>query len=106
MPHIFNIYNKEISLLKKLNVYTLKYLKLWENFEKGRVSKELIMKCIKSGGTIFAYPVFKLKNNNEDNPKELKPTNFDDVSGKVTVEFENNEYEVDISKIKKVNLPE
>lgn len=87
-----------------MNVYTLKYLKLWENFEEGKVNTELILKCIKSGGTIFAYPVSNLKDNNEENPKELKPTDFDEKTGKVTVEFDNEEYEVDLSKVKKVNL--
>jgi hypothetical protein len=44
-----------------MNVYTLKYLKLWENFEEGRVSEELILNCIKKGATIYAYPVSNLK---------------------------------------------
>ena len=87
-----------------MNVYTLKYLKLWENFEEGKVNKELILKCIKNGVTIFAYPVSNLIDNDEDNPKELKPTDFDEKTGKVTVEFDNKEYEVDLSKVKKVNL--
>jgi hypothetical protein len=87
-----------------MNVYTLKYLKLWENFEEGKVNTELILKCIKNGGTIFAYPVSNLIDNDEDNPKELKPTDFDEKTGKVTVEFDNKEYEVDLSKVKKVNL--
>jgi hypothetical protein len=83
----------------------LKYLKFWESFDEGRVSKELILKCIKSGGTIYAYPVPNLKENNQENPQELRPTDFDDKTGKITVEFDNEEYEVDLSKVKKVNLP-
>ncbi len=84
----------------------MKYLKLWENFEEGRVSEELIMKCINQNGSIIAYPVENLKDNDKKNPKELKPTNFDEKTGKVTVIFDNKEYEVDLSNVKKVNLPE
>jgi hypothetical protein len=87
-----------------MNVYTLKYLKLWENFEEGRVSEELILNCIKKGATIYAYPVSNLKDNKQDDPKELKPIDFDEKSGKVTVIFDNKEYEVDLKNVKKVNL--
>jgi hypothetical protein len=88
-----------------MRVYTLKYLKLWENFEENSVTQELIVKCIKEGGTIFAYPVPNLKDNNDGNPKGLKPIDFDVESRKITVVSDNEEYEVDLSKVKKVNIP-
>ena len=87
-----------------------KYLKVFEDFEEGNVTTDQLKDCIKKGGTIKADRVSELNlEDKTDEEKEmilsnLKPVSYDDKTGKVTIEWENNYYEVDSKEIKSLDF--
>jgi len=84
----------------------MKYLKLFEDFKKNNeegtlITQEDIIKCIKSGGSIYATIVHDFPDND---PKiALKPVDVD-KDGLVTIEFDNKEYTVDLNDIEKIEF--
>lgn len=75
------------------------YLKLFEEFKVKNIKEEDIIDCIKKGGTI-EVEIVKNKKGKPDEP--LRPVSIDgDI---VTVEIDNQMYEVELDDIKKINL--
>jgi hypothetical protein len=84
----------------------MRYLKVYEDFKKNNEEGSLItiddvVKCIKSGGVIYATTVKEFADN--DPKAALKPVNVDD-DGEVTVEFEGKEYEVNLKNIESIEF--
>jgi hypothetical protein len=84
----------------------MRYIKVFEDFKKNNQQGTLItiddvIKCIKSGGVLYATII---KDFAENDPKlPLKPVNVDD-DGEVTVEFEGREYEVNLRNIESIDF--
>ncbi len=79
----------------------MKYLKLFEDFKVKNITQEDIIACIKKSGSIYATIV---KNFPENDPKDpLKPLSIDE-DGLVTVDYDGNEYEVDLNDIERVEI--
>lgn len=75
----------------------MKYLKLFEDFQ---TSEDDIVKCITQGGTIEVERIQGLT----VKPKgPVKPLSYDDF--KVTVDIDNENYEVELDDIKRIILP-
>jgi hypothetical protein len=84
----------------------MRYLKVYEDFKKNNEEGSLItiddvVKCIKSGGVIYATTVKEFADN--DPKAALKPVNVDD-DGEVTVEFDGKEYEVNLKNIESIDF--
>lgn len=84
----------------------MKYLKVYEDFKKNNqegslITIEDILKCIKSGGVIYATTVKEFPNN--DPKVALRPVNIDEDC-EVTVEFEGKEYEVNLRNIESIEF--
>ena len=84
----------------------MRYLKVYEDFKKNNeegslITIEDIIKCIKSGGVIYATTVKEFADN--DPKAALRPVNVDD-DGEVTVEFEGKEYEVNLRNIESIEF--
>jgi hypothetical protein len=77
----------------------MKYIKLFEDFKVKNITIEDVMTCISSGGVLYATIVRNLTNNDPSEP--LCPLSVDE-DGLVTVEFEGNDYEVELKNIDKV----
>ena len=85
----------------------MRYIKVFEDFKKKNnqegslITIEVVVKCIKSGGVIYATII---KDFAENDPKAaLKPVNVDN-DGEVTVEFEGREYEVNLKIIESIDF--
>jgi hypothetical protein len=84
----------------------MRYLKVYEDFKKNNeegslITIEDILKCIKSGGVIYATTVKEFADN--DPKAALRPVNIDE-DGEVTVEFEGKEYEVNLRNIESIEF--
>jgi hypothetical protein len=84
----------------------MRYLKVYVDFKKNNEEGSLItiddvVKCIKSGGVIYATTVKEFADN--DPKAALKPVHVDD-DGEVTVEFDGKEYEVDLKNIESIDF--
>ena len=84
----------------------MRYLKVYEDFKKNNeegslITIEDIIKCIKSGGVIYATTVKEFADNDPKSP--LRPVNIDE-DGEVTVEFEGKEYEVNLRNIESIEF--
>jgi hypothetical protein len=84
----------------------MRYLKVYEDFKKNNLEGSLItiedvLKCIKSGGVIYATIVKEFADNDPKAP--LRPVNIDE-DGEVTVEFEGKEYEVNLRNIESIEF--
>ena len=84
----------------------MRYLKVYEDFKKNNeegslITIEDILKCIKSGGVVYATIVKDFADN--DPKAALRPVNVDD-DGEVTVEFEGKEYEVNLRNIESIEF--
>jgi len=85
----------------------MRYLKVYEDFKKNNnlegslITIEDILKCIKSGGVIYATTIKEFPDNDPKAP--LRPVNIDD-DGEVTVEFEGKEYEVNLRNIESIEF--
>lgn len=82
----------------------MRHLKLFEDFKKNNQEGTLlkiedIIECIKRKGVVYATIVKELPNN--DPKKPLRPVDVDE-DGLVTVEWEGNEYQVDLNDIEKI----
>jgi hypothetical protein len=84
----------------------MKWIKLFEDFKTNNEQSDLIteydiIKCIKSGGVIYATIIKDYPNNNPDEP--LNPVSIDE-DGLITVYIEGDEYSVDIKNIEKIEF--
>jgi hypothetical protein len=85
----------------------MKYIKIFEEFKKmnnqegSLITIEDILKCIKSGGVVYATTIKNFPDNDPEKP--LRPVNVDD-DGEVTIEFEGKEYEVNLRNIESVDF--
>lgn len=87
----------------------MKYLKIYEDFKNNNregslITIEDILKCITSGGVIYATIIknFFGINGVENDPKSpLKVVSIDD-DGLITVEFEGRDYEVSIKDVESI----
>ena len=84
----------------------MRYIKVFEDFKKNNqegslITIEDIVKCIKSGGVLYATIIKDFVDN--DPKAALKPVNVDD-DGEVTVEFEGKEYEVNLRNIESIDF--
>jgi hypothetical protein len=77
----------------------MKYLNLFEDFKQKNITLEDIVRCIESGGVIYATTIRNFPNNNPDLP--LNPLSVD-KEGTITVEFEGRNYEVEIRHVDKI----
>ncbi len=84
----------------------MRYIKVFEDFKKNNqegslITIEDVIKCIKSGGILYATII---KDFAENDPKAaLRPVSVDD-DGEVTVEFDNKEYEVNLRNIESIEF--
>jgi len=78
----------------------VKRLLLFEDFKQKNITEDDIIKCIKTGGTIFTNIVQDYPENNPDLP--LDPISVTD--DKVTVNIEGGTYEVKLKDITRVEL--
>lgn len=82
----------------------MKRLKLYEDFLNNNIEGDLIelddiIKCIKSGGKVYAKIIKGLPDNDPESP--LTPISVDD-DGLVTIDFEGKEYEIPLKNITRV----
>lgn len=79
----------------------MNWIKKFETFKKIKnITEEDIIKCIKSGGLIFATTI---KNFPEHDPEEpLTPLSIDE-DGLVTVTIDGQDYEVELDKVEKIS---
>lgn len=84
----------------------MRYIKVFEDFKKNNeegslITIEDILKCIKSGGVVYATIIKEFPDN--DPKAALKPVNVDE-DGEVTVEFDGKEYEVNLRNIESIDF--
>lgn len=77
----------------------MKWIKLFEDFKVNNITQEDIIKCAKSGGVIYPTIVKCLP---ENDPKEPLRVVSVDEDGLITIEFDGNEYEVDLNDVEKI----
>lgn len=82
----------------------MKWLKLFEDFkinniEGDLITQEDIINCIKTGGVIYTGVIKDLPDNNPEIP--IKPISIDE-DGLITIEYDNNEYTVELKHVEKV----
>ena len=82
----------------------MRYIKIYEDFKKNNqdgslITTDDIIKCIKSGGVVYATIIKDFADNDPKSP--LKPVSIDN-DGLVTVEYDGNEYEVSLENIESV----
>lgn len=77
----------------------MKWMKLFEDFKVNNFTIEDIIKCIKDNGVIYATIVKDLPDNDPKEP--LRAVSVDD-DGLITIEFDGNEYQVDIKDVEKI----
>jgi len=74
-------------------------IKLFEDFKVNNFTLEHVIKCIKGNGVIYATIVKDLPDNDPKEP--LRAVSVDD-DGLITVEFDGNEYQVDLNDVEKI----
>lgn len=84
----------------------MKWIKLFENFRKNNedgslITLEDVINCIKNGGVVYATIIKDLPDN--DPEESLRPVSVDN-DGLVTIEYEGNEYEIELSNISKIEF--
>ncbi len=84
----------------------MRYIKLFEDFKKNNeegvlISEDDIIKCIKSGGVIYATIIKDYPGNNPDEP--IIPVSIDE-DGLITVEIDGSEYSVDVKNVEKIEF--
>jgi len=77
----------------------MKWIKLFEDFKVNNISIDDVVKCIENGGYIYATIISNFPGNDPEEP--LKAVSVDE-EGTVTVEFDGNNYEVELNKIDKI----
>lgn len=78
----------------------MKYIKTYEDFKFKNITIDDIIKCIKSGGFVYAAIIKDLIDNDPKEP--LKALNMDN-DGTVTIEYDGREYDVELKNIEKVD---
>ena len=84
----------------------MKRIKLFEDFKKNNLEGNLItiddvLNCAKEGGVIYATIIKDLPNNDPEEPLRVVDV---DEDGLVTIEFDGNEYSVDLEDIEKIEF--
>lgn len=84
----------------------MKWIKLFEDFKSNNEEGNLItlddiINCIKNNGVIYTTIIKNLPDNDPEEP--LKPLSVDD-DGLITIEYNDNEYEVDIKNVKNIEF--
>ena len=84
----------------------MKRIKLFEDFKKNNLEGNLItiddvLSCAKEGGVIYATIIKDLPNNDPEEPLRVVDV---DEDGLVTIEFDGNEYSVDLKDIEKIEF--
>jgi hypothetical protein len=77
----------------------MKWLKLYEDFDKSKYRIEDVIRCIENGGSVYAEIIKDFPNNDPSAP--LRPVSVDE-NGVVTVEYEDDLYEVDLKDVDKI----
>lgn len=82
----------------------MKYLKLFEDFKNNNeegslITIEDIIKCIKDNGCIYSTIVHNFPNNDPKEP--LRPVDIDE-DGLITVDYDGEQYEVDLRDVEKI----
>lgn len=82
----------------------MKYLKLFEDFKNNNeegslITIEDIIKCIRDNGSIYATIVHNFPNNDPKEP--LRPVDVDE-DGLITVDYDGEQYEVDLRDVEKI----
>jgi hypothetical protein len=77
----------------------MKYIKFFEDFKVKNISVEDILNCIEKGGVVFATIINNFPGNDPDEP--LNPLSVDE-DGTITVEFNGNNYEVELKNIDRI----
>ena len=78
----------------------MKWLKLFEDFKDSKVSIDDIIECIEKGGSIYAQIVKEYPENDPNEP--LIPVNIDE-DGSITVEIDDNHYEVELKDVDRID---
>ena len=84
----------------------MRHIKLYEDFKTNNQEGTLItiddvINCIKSGGVLYATVIKDLPDNDPKEP--LNPVSVDD-DGLVTIVYDDNEYEIKLDNIEKVEF--
>jgi hypothetical protein len=84
----------------------MKWIKLFEDFKNNNeegtlITQDDIINCIKKRGLVYATIVKEFPDN--DPEEGLTPVDID-KDGLVTVEFEGNEYTIDLNDIEKIEF--
>ena len=82
----------------------MKYLKLFEDFKNNNeegslITIEDIIKCIRDNGSIYATIIHNFPNNDPKEP--LRPVDID-KDGLITVDYDGEQYEVDLRDVEKI----
>lgn len=82
----------------------MKRLKLFEDFKNNNqegtlITQEDIIKCIQNRGLVFATIVHNLPDN--DPEEGLTPVDIDE-DGLITVDYEGQEYTIDLEDVEKI----
>lgn len=77
----------------------MKWIKIFEDFKVNNITVDDVINCIKNGGVIYATIIKDLPDN--DPKVSLTPVSIDE-DGLITIEFEGNEYEVNLKDVEKI----
>ena len=77
----------------------MRWIKIFEDFTKSKVSLEEIIDCIEKGGNIYAEVIKGYPNNDLKTP--LRPVDIDE-DGNITIDIEGKLYEVELEKVKRI----
>jgi len=84
----------------------MRWIKIFEDFKRNNLEGDLItiddvLSCAKEGGVIYATIIKDLPNNDPEEPLRVVDV---DEDGLVTIEFDGNEYSVDLKDIEKIEF--
>ena len=84
----------------------MKWIKLFEDFKQNNeegslITQDDIIKCIKGEGVVYATAIKDLPGIEEEEP--LRAVSVDE-DGLVTIEYDGNEYGIDLRNIKKIEF--
>jgi hypothetical protein len=84
----------------------MRLIKYFEDFKQNNEEGSLItlndiIKCIKGEGVVYATAIKDLPGIEEEEP--LRPVSVDE-DGLVTIEYDGNEYGIDLHNIKKIDF--
>jgi hypothetical protein len=79
----------------------MKWLMFFEDFQGSKYNIDDIIKCITGDGKIYATIIQDFPNNDPEEP--LRPISVQD-DGKITIDLDENTYEVDIKDVNKIDF--